>query len=45
MGFTSTREVFDFYKGGGVGFSFWNDGVNGFPKITVLDEDGNEVIL
>ena len=23
----------------------WNDGVNGFPKITVLDKDGNEVIL
>ncbi len=45
VGFTSTREVFDFYKGGGVGSSFWNDDVNGFPKITVLDEDGNEVIL
>lgn len=28
-----------------VGFSRWNNGVDGFPKIRVLDANGNEVVL
>lgn len=45
QGVTSTREVYDFYKGGGVGSSFWNDGVHGYPAVTVRDADGNEIDL
>ncbi len=44
IGFTRVRRAFNFYEGTGIpGGSFWNDGVHGFPEVTVLDQDGNEV--
>ena len=44
IGFTTVRRPFEFYEGSGLpGGSFWNDGVHGFPEVSVLDQDGNEV--
>lgn len=44
-GFTSRIEPFEYYQGGGPGASLWNDGVTPFPKTTILDGDGNPVVL
>lgn len=46
LGFSSRREPFEFYKGptpGVPGTSFWNDGDNPFPKLTIIDPNGNPV--
>lgn len=46
IGFTLVTQAFEFYQGPTPptpGTSFWNDGVHGFPEITKLDSDGNEV--
>ena len=44
IGFDLVVRPFEFYINTGVpGESFWNDGVHGFPEITKLDADGNEV--
>lgn len=46
VGFTLVVRPFEFYQGPTPptpGTSFWNDGVHGFPEITKLDQDGNEV--
>ena len=44
IGFTLRIEAFEFYEGTGIpGGSLWNDGVHGFPAVTKLDADGNEV--
>lgn len=43
VGFTVNKVPFEFYQGGGVGASRWNDGVTPFPKVQILDGDGNEV--
>lgn len=44
IGFDLVVQAFEFYEGTGIpGGSNWNDGVHGFPEITKLDADGNEV--
>lgn len=46
IGFTLVTQPFEFYQGPTPptpGTSLWNDGVHGFPEITKLDQDGNEV--
>lgn len=46
IGFRTVRQAFEFYQGPTPptpGTSLWNDGVHGFPEITVLDAAGNEV--
>lgn len=44
IGFTLVVQPYEFYKGTGLpGGSFYNDGVHGYPEITKLDQDGNEV--
>lgn len=44
IGFRLVIQPFEFYEGTGVpGGSLWNDGVHGFPEVTKLDQDGNEV--
>lgn len=44
IGFTTVRRAYEFYEGTGIpGGSFYNDGVHGYPEVTVLDQDGNEV--
>jgi hypothetical protein len=44
IGFDLVRRPYEFYKGTGVpGGSFYNDGVHGFPEVTKIDADGNEV--
>lgn len=45
VGYTVTREVFEYYKGNlpTAGTGLW--GTKGFPKITVRDKDGNVVDL
>ena len=44
IGFTTVRRPYEFYEGTGIpGGSFYNDGVHGYPELTVLDQDGNEV--
>lgn len=43
-GFTTVTQPFEFYEGTGIpGGSLWNDGVHGFPEVTKLDDQGNEV--
>ncbi len=45
-GISSTREPFEFYEGTGIpGGGLWHDHINGFPKITVVDETGTEINL
>ncbi|MEE9128385.1 MAG: hypothetical protein V3T84_00060 [Phycisphaerales bacterium] len=44
LGFDLIVRPYEFYKGNGLpGGSFYNDGVHGYPEITKLDQDGNEV--
>lgn len=44
IGFDLVVQPFEFYEGTGIpGGGLWNDGVNGFPKISIIDQDGNEV--
>lgn len=46
FGFSHARRPYDFYQGptpGTPGTSLWSDGVNGYPKIAILDPLGNEV--
>lgn len=44
LGFDLIVQPFEFYEGTGVpGGGLWNDGVHGFPEITKVDQDGNEV--
>lgn len=44
IGFELVVRPFEFYEGTGIpGGGLWNDGVNGFPKLSILDQDGNEV--
>lgn len=43
LGFTSRREPFEFYQGSGPPNSLWNDGVTPFPKVTVVDPNGDPV--
>lgn len=44
IGLQFIRQPFEFYQADSVpGNSLWNDGVNGFPKFTILDGSGNEV--
>ncbi len=40
-GFTFRREPFEFYEGGGVGSSLWNDGITPFPKTSIIGPDGS----
>ncbi len=42
VGFTVSREPFEYYANVG-GDSLWANGSDGFPRIRVLDGDGNEV--
>ncbi len=44
IGFQLVIRPYEFYQGTGVpGGSFYNDGVHGYPEVTKLDADGNEV--
>ncbi len=44
LGFTFRQETFIFYATAGpVSASAWNDGITPFPKLTVLDGDGDPV--
>lgn len=43
FGFDSRVEPFEFYQGTGAPNSLWNDGVTPFPKVTIIDANGDPV--
>jgi hypothetical protein len=46
LGFSFRKEAFEFYEGptpGTPGTSLWADGTTPFPKVTIIDAQGNEV--
>ena len=43
IGFSFREETFEFYEGAGPPNSLWNDGSTPFPKVTIIDGDGNPV--
>ena len=43
VGFSSRVEPFEFYQGTGAPNSLWNDGVTPFPKVTIIDANGDPV--